>query len=159
DADDVAYPVRGVFRHQRNVTVRMARVIGVDLDSRVVTVDRGPALPYDFLVLAAGAVSADFGIPGVEEHALTLKSVADATRIRVHVLDRFEAAAVDPSMISAGSLDVVICGGGPTGVELAGALRELYSKVLARDFPGTEVSRAHIVLVEAADRLLGTFTP
>src|SRR5262249_35840880 len=75
-----------------------------------------------------------------------------------HVLDRFEAAAVEPSMIEAGFLDVVICGGGPTGVELSGALRELYSKVLARDFPRTEVSRAHIVLVEAADRLLGTFS-
>jgi NADH dehydrogenase len=158
DADDVAYPVRGIFRRQHNVTVRMARVTGVNLDQQVVSVDRGGPLPYDFLVLAAGAVSSDFGVPGVEEHAFALKSVADATRLRAHVLDRFEAAAVDPSLVDQGVLDVVVCGGGPSGVEMAGALRELYSKVLARDFPATEVSRAHIVLVEAAGRLLGTFS-
>jgi NADH dehydrogenase len=158
DADDVAYPVRGIFRKQRNVTVRMARVTGIDLEERVIEVDRGGPLVFDFLILAAGAVSADFGVPGVEEHTFALKSVADATRLRAHVLDRFEAAAVDPGLVDQGVLDVVVCGGGPSGVEMAGALRELYSKVLARDFPATAVSHAHIIVVEAADRLLGTFS-
>jgi NADH dehydrogenase len=158
DVDDIAYPVRGIFRRQRNVTVRMARVTGVDIEARCVTVDRGGPLPYDFLVLAAGAVSADFGVPGVAEHAFALKSVGDASTLRAQVLDRFEAAAVDPGEVEAGGLDIVICGGGPSGVELAGAMQELYAKVLTRDFPSTEVSHAHIVLVEAADRLLGAFS-
>jgi NADH dehydrogenase len=158
DADDVAYPVRGIFRRQRNVSFRMARVTAIDLEARVVSVDRGSPLPYDYLVLAVGAVSADYGVPGVREHALELKSVADATRLRTRVLERFEAAAIDPSVIEEGGLDVVICGGGPTGVEMAGALRELYTKVLARDFPALDVAKARIVVVEAIDRLLGTFS-
>ena len=66
DVDDVAYPVRGIFRRQHNVTVRMARVTGIDLDGRLVQVDRGPPLPYDYLVVAAGAVSNDYGVPGVD---------------------------------------------------------------------------------------------
>jgi NADH:quinone reductase (non-electrogenic) len=158
DADDVAYPVRGIFRRQRNMTFRMARATNIDLDSRVVGVDRGSDLRYDYLVLAVGAVNTDYGVPGVREHALELKSIADATRLRTHVLERFEAAATDPAVLEEGGLDIVICGGGPTGVEMAGALRELYTKVLARDFRTLDVAKARIIIVEAIDRLLGTFS-
>ena len=90
DVDDVAYPVRGIFRRQRNVTIRMARVTAVDLDDRLVRVDRGLPLPYDYLVVAAGAVSNDYGVPGVQEHCFPLKSVDDAVRLRNAILDRFE---------------------------------------------------------------------
>ena len=158
DVDDVAYPVRGIFRRQRNVTIRMARVTAVDLDDRLVHVDRGLPLPYDYLVVAAGAVSNDYGVPGVQEHCFSLKSVDDAVRLRSAILDRNEAVAASPDPPEPGELDVVICGGGPTGVEMAGAVRELFTKVISRDFPGDEVDRARVVLVEATDRLLGTFS-
>ena len=158
DVDDVAYPVRGIFRRQRNVSVRMARVTGFDLDARRVVVDRGYPLPYDYLVIAAGAVSADYGVPGVREHAFPMKSVDDAVRLRRSILDRLERVAAGPDAPAEGELSVVICGGGPTGVEVAGALQELFDKVIARDFPRTEVAMIDVTLVEAADRLLGTFS-
>ena len=95
DADDVGYPVRGIFRRQRNVAVRMARVVGIDLDRRLVHTDPGGPLEYDSLVVAAGAVSTSFGVPGVDEHAFTLKSLDDALAVRRHVLARFEESSAD----------------------------------------------------------------
>jgi NADH:quinone reductase (non-electrogenic) len=159
DADDIAFPARGIFHRQRNVDFRMRRVSGVDLDHRVVTLDGGGELGYDHLVLAAGAVTADYGIPGVEEHGFGLKTLADAVELRSHVLRCFEDAADDPRLIDDGLLTVVIAGGGPTGVELAGGLMELFTKVLRKDFPTLDLRRARVVLVEMSDRLLGTFAP
>lgn len=163
DADDVAYAVRGVFRRQRNVEVQMAKVIGVDPDRRVLQVVRGNGaadeLEYDSLVLAAGAVSTTFGIPGVAEHAIALKSLDDALDLRLAVLRRFEQAAADPSMVADGRLNVVVCGGGPTGVETSGAMMEFFTKVLAKDFPTLDVRSVRVILVEAAPRLLGGLSP
>jgi NADH dehydrogenase len=161
DADDVAYAVRGVFRRQHNIDVHMARVTGIDLDARTLTVDRAGVVDhveYDSLVLAAGAISTTYGVQGVAEHAVALKTLEDALRLRLSILERFEQAASDPSLIEQGHLNVVICGGGPTGVELAGATMELFSKVLARDFPNLNVRAVRVVLVEAAPRLLGAFS-
>lgn len=158
DVDDVAYAVRGIFRRQRNVEVRMARVTGIDTAEQRVLVDVGAPIEYDTLVVAAGAVTTDFGIPGVRDHALPLKTLDDAVAIRTHVLSSFERAAVDHTLVDDGALDVVVCGGGPTGVEMAGGLMELYSKVLERDFPALPVRKARIVLVELADRLLTPFS-
>lgn len=159
DADAVAHAVRGTLRRNRNARFRMAGVEGVDLERRVVHLDRGPDLTYDTLVVALGAVSTSFGIPGVDDHAFPLKTLQDALRIRAHVLERFEAATADRSIVDDGALDVVVCGGGPTGVETAGGLVELYDKVLAEDFRDLPVRRARITLVELADRLLPPFTP
>jgi NADH dehydrogenase len=158
DADDVAFPARGIFHRQRNVNFRMERVRSIDLDRRVVHLDDGD-LDYDHLVIAAGAVSADYGVPGVAEHAFELKSLADAVALRSHVLRTFERAATDPAIVDDGLLTVVIVGGGPTGVELAGGLAELFSSVFTKDYPNLDVRRARIVIVEMADRLLGTFAP
>ena len=158
DVDDVAYAIRGIFRRQRNVEVRMARVTAIDADARTVHTDVGAPVEYDTLVVAAGAISTSFGVPGVDEHAFALKSVADAVALRHHVLARFEAAATDPTLVASGALDVVICGGGPTGVETAGGMMELFTKVLAKDFPTLDVRRARVVLVEAGDRLLNGFS-
>lgn len=159
-ADDVAYAVRGVFRRQRNVEVHMARVTGIDLDAKRLTVERATStdtLEYDSLVLAAGAISTTYGVAGVAEHAVPLKTLEDALRLRLNILERFEQATSDPSMIADGKLNVVVCGGGPTGVELAGATMELFTKVLAKDFPTLDVRAVRVVLVEAAPRLLGAF--
>jgi NADH dehydrogenase len=158
DADDVAYAVRGVFRRQRNVNVQMARVAAVDLDRKRLQLDRGGGavdeIGYDSLVIAAGAVSTTYGIAGVDEHAVALKSLDDALELRRSVLERFERAAADPAMIERGGLNVVVCGGGPTGVETSGAMMELFTNVLAKDFPGLDVRAVRVVLVEAAPRLL-----
>jgi NADH:quinone reductase (non-electrogenic) len=163
DSDDVAYAVRGVFRGQRNVNVHMATVTAVDIDARTVTLDRGDGvvdqLPYDTLVVAAGAVSTSYGIDGVDEHTIPLKDLDDALDLRLSVLERFERAASDPSSLDRGELNVVLCGGGPTGVETAGAMMELFSRVLAKDFPNLDVRQARVVLVEAAPRLLGAMSP
>ena len=159
DADDIAYPVRGVVQRQHNVDVRFGRVTDIDLAARRLTLSDGPPIDYDELVVSAGAVTADYGIPGITEHAFGLKSLDDAVALRTHVLRQFERAAVDPSSIDSGTLNVVIAGGGPTGVELAGGYTELVSKVLRRDFPNLDVRRARIVLVEPTDRLLGAFHP
>lgn len=167
DADDVSFPVRGIVRPRRlwrgrrersNVEVLMARVTSVDLDAHTVTTADGPRIRYDTLVLASGAVSHDFGVPGVAEHAFPLKHLDDALALRGHVLDRFERAAADPSLVADGGLDVVVCGGGATGVEMTGGLLELYHKVLVKDFPQLPVAEARVVLVEMADRLLPPFS-
>jgi NADH dehydrogenase len=167
DADDVSFPIRGIVRPRRfwpwrrktgNVKVLMARVQSVDLDDRAVTTVDGDRIGYESLVLATGAVSHDFGVPGVAEHAFPLKHLDDALALRAHILDRFERAAADPTLVADGGLDVVVCGGGPTGVEMAGGLLELYHKVLVKDFPYLPVGAARVVLVEMADRLLPPFT-
>lgn len=159
DSDDIAAPVRGIVRGQDNVDVRLGRVVDIDLDDRRLLLDDGPPISYDRLVLAAGAVTNTFGVPGVDEHGFGLKNLDDALRLRQHVLRQFERAAVDPGLVDEGVLDVVVAGGGPTGVELAGGIAELYRNVLRGDFPTLDVRRARVVVVEPGDRLLAGFHP
>ena len=159
DGDDVCYAVRGIVSRQRNADVRLGRVTSVDLDARELGLDDGTTLGYDHLVVAAGAVTNDFGIPGVAEHAFGMKSLEDAMAIRTHVLLQFERADARPELVDEGALTIVIAGGGPTGVELAGGMVELFHSVLHKDFPQIDTRRARVVLVEATDRLLPTFAP
>jgi NADH:ubiquinone reductase (H+-translocating) len=157
NAADVAYPVRGIVRDLGNVTVRRAEVTEVDWATGDVGLDDGERLPFDHLVVAAGATANYFGIDGAAEHALPLYTLADAAALRNHVLEQFEAADADPMGADGGALTFVVVGGGPTGVEVAGALAELFDGVLRRDFPHLDVDTARIVLVEATDDLLGAF--
>ena len=157
-SEDIAPNLRGIVQRARNVEARMATVRGVEFDRHEVLVDHGVSIPYDYLILAAGAVSSDFGVPGVAEHAIPLKTLADATRVRSTVLRRFEEANTDPSLVEGGTLTFVVPGGGPTGVEFCGALGELFTKVLAKDFKNLDVGRAQVILVEMTDRLLGGFS-
>jgi len=157
--DDIAPNLRGIVQDDPNIEGRMSTVRSVDFERREVLVDRGTPIPYDNLILAAGAVSSDFGVPGVAEHAIPLKTLADATRIRSTILDRFEAANADPSLADDGVLTFLVAGGGPTGVELSGALAELIATVLAKDFKRLDVGRARVVLVEMANHVLGAFSP
>jgi NADH:ubiquinone reductase (H+-translocating) len=156
---DIAHPVRGIVRRHRRTSVRMATVAGVDFDTREVLTEEGRRLGYDYLVLAAGATTATFGIPGVEEHSFPLKSMPDALRLRAHLLRQFELAENDPAEIAKGALTVVVVGGGPTGVEMAGALHELFKHVLVHDFPDLDINQARVVLLEATDHLLAPFHP
>jgi NADH dehydrogenase len=156
--DDIAPNLRGIVQNHPNVDALMAEVRGVDFERREVLVESGAPIPYDVIVLAAGAVSSDFGVAGVREHAIPLKSLDDAIRVRTAVLRRFEQANTDPSLLDHGVLTFVVAGGGPTGVELCGALSELFTKVLVKDFKRLDVGRARVVLVEMAEHLLGTFS-
>jgi NADH dehydrogenase len=159
DADDIAFPARGIFHRQRNVNFRMGRVAAIDVEDHSVTLADGEVFGYDHLVMAAGVVTAHYDVPGVEQHGFGLKTLSDAVALRSHILRWFESTSSDPSLLDAGALTVVIAGGGPTGVELAGGLSELFGRVLTKDFPNLDVRRARVVLVEATDRLLSTFAP
>jgi NADH dehydrogenase len=156
---DIAHPVRGIVRRYRRASVRMATVSGVDLDAREVLTEAGARFHYDYLILAAGATTATFGIPGVEEHSFPLKSMPDALRLRAHLLHQFELADNDPAQVDKGALTVVVGGGGPTGVEMAGALHELFKHVLVHDFPDLDINQAKVVVLEAMDHLLAPFHP
>jgi NADH dehydrogenase len=159
DSSSIAYPARGVLHRQHGgANFRLGEVVGIDRKAKTVRLADGDHLPYDYLIVASGAVTATFGIPGVDEHGFPLKTLTDAVRLRTHLLATFEAADaghVDP----APAMTIVVVGGGPTGVELCGGMSELITKVLAHDHPGLDTSRARIVLVEMADRLLGSFHP
>ena len=159
NAADVAYVVRGVLRGIDNVTFRQGTVTAVDWHQQTVALADGATLPFDQLVIAAGATANFFGIDGAAEHSLPLYTLDDAAALRNHVLGRFEAADADPSLVERGALTFVVVGGGPTGVEVAGALAELFDVVLRRDFPRLDVGAARIVLVEAVDDLLMSFRP
>jgi NADH:ubiquinone reductase (H+-translocating) len=157
-ADDVTADVRGLLHRQRNVRVRMGRAIGIDLDANRVHLDDGDELGFDSLVLAAGSVSHDFGIAGVDEHGFALKSAEDATELRNHVLRKIEAAAASPDRADAGRLTFVVAGAGPTGVEVAGALSELIAQARS-DAPALGNVPARVVLVEPAPTVLPSYTP
>jgi NADH:ubiquinone reductase (H+-translocating) len=154
---DVGISLRAILRRQ-DVEIRLGEVTRIDAARRVVTLADGAELTYDRLVMAAGAITEDFGVPGVSEHAFGLKSLAEATMLRNEVLRRFEEVSSPSTTDDDGTLSFVIAGGGPTGVELAGALAELVELVVSRDHPSLDIARVRIVLVEARDQLLGGFS-
>jgi NADH:ubiquinone reductase (H+-translocating) len=157
NAADVAHPIRGLFHSQRNLRVVMGEVTGVDWESRELLLADNQAVPFDHLVLAVGAVATWFDVPGAAEYALPLYTLEEAVDVRNNVVSRFEAADGDPSLVDQGELNFVVVGGGPTGVEMAGALAELFAVVFKRDYPALGVGRARVVLVETRDRLLEPF--
>jgi NADH dehydrogenase len=156
---DIAHPVRSIFRRAGNVTVRMAAMTGLDLEGRRVLTDQGP-LQYDYLVLALGSESSFFGVPGAAEHAYPLRWMDDAVPLRYQVLKCFEAAAATTDHERRRRLlTFTVVGGGPTGVEYAGALSELVFGPLHEDFPGVSPEEVSIELLEASDTLLRGFPP
>ncbi len=157
NSGDVAYPARGVLRRYPGVGMRMGTVTDLDPDRRVLTVD-GTELGFDHLVVAAGSRAHHFGVPGAAEHTHALYSLTDAVALRNHILASFETAAGVTGGLADGALDVVVIGGGPTGVEMAGAVAELTDHVLRHDFPDLPVAGSRVVLVEQAPALLGAFS-
>jgi NADH dehydrogenase len=157
---DIAYPHRSIFRRSPNVRFRQARVAGVDLDGKIVRTHTGEEISYDSLVLATGSENNYFSNEELAGHTLGMKTLAEAMALRNHVLSCLELAARPDSVQERREwLTFVIAGGGPTGVEYAGALAELLKLVLGRDFPELDPSLARIVLVEGEARLLGAFHP
>ena len=150
--DDIAFPVRTAYREVQFIR---AEVTNVDTGAKTLTLSTGKTLAYDDLVLAVGSEGTTFGIPGVAEHTLQMKSVAHARDIRRSLLRTYEA--VEDGVLPIESLNVVIVGGGPTGVELAGAVRELQGEI-KREFEHI-APQATVTLLEAGPRLLPSFQP
>ena len=157
-SSDVAYPIRGIFQDAPNVTFRNGEVAGVDWRTKRVLLTGGATLAFDKLVLATGATTNWFGVAGAAEHAFPLYGLHDAIRLRNHIISQFEQADTDPALLAAGALTFVVLGGGPTGVEIAGALTELFGMVLAKDFRRLDVSAARVVLMEMGDAVLPSFS-
>jgi NADH:ubiquinone reductase (H+-translocating) len=155
---DIAWPIRHILRRQENVTVLMAEVNGIDAGARIVNTKAGP-FSFDFLVIATGARNWYFGHDGWAEVAPGLKRIEDATRIRRSILSAFEEAELAQDDAERKRLlTFVIIGGGPTGVEMAGAIAEVARQTLARDFRRIDPRTARIMLIEAGPRLLPTFS-
>jgi NADH dehydrogenase len=155
---DVAWPIRHILRRQQNAVVFMEEVTGIDPAARLVRTTSGE-VGFDFLVIATGAAHSYFGRDEWAAFAPGLKRIEDATRIRRHILSAFERAEIsgDQSRCRA-LLTFVIVGGGPTGVELAGAIAEVARQTLARDFRRIDPRLSRIVLIEAGPRLLPGFS-
>ncbi len=150
----IAYPLRTIFRKQKNLTFQMGEVTSIDFNARYIR-SNGSVIAYDYLVLAVGGQTNFFGLNAVEENGFQLKSIEDATGTRNHLLRMFERASreVDPDTRKA-LLTFVVVGGGPTGVETAGALAELITHVMAKDYPQMDLSEVRVLLVEATNTVM-----
>jgi NADH:ubiquinone reductase (H+-translocating) len=157
NAEDVGAPVRSMFRHQENVNFRLGTVTGIDVPGRKIQVDDGDQITFDYLVLAGGATVNYFGTPGAAEHAFPLYTLMNAVKLRNHVMQRFEAADRDPAVIDDGALTFVIVGAGPTGVETAGALSDLFYNLLPNDYHALATEKSRIIIVEMGQEVLAAF--
>lgn len=154
---EIAAPIRAILTHARNIRVLQEQVVDVDLSRRMVVSDSGEH-PYDYVLLACGSKHAYFGHDAWEVHAPGLKTLEQATEIRRRVLTAFEEAEKEASPERKRALlTFVIVGGGPTGVELAGAIGEMSRFTLARDFRHIDPTLARVILVEAGPRILPSF--
>ena len=156
---DIAQPVRAIVGKSRDIRFRQAEIAGFDLDRRVVLVDAGE-IPYDYLVVAVGSATNFFGNHTIEACAQGLKDLPEALALRNQVLSCFERAAwEDDAAKRAALLTFVVVGGGPTGVEYAGALSELINLVQTKDYPALDFREVQVILVEAEGALLQSFAP
>ena len=154
---DIAMPIRSILSEFQNIKVLQGEVTGVDFDSRAVTTDFG-VLTYDHLILACGVRHCYFGKEAWEPHAPGLKTLEQALEIRRRILSAFEVAErAEDEAVRRRALTFVVVGGGPTGVELAGAIGEMTRYTLGRDFRNIDPKLTRIILVEAGDRILGSF--
>jgi NADH dehydrogenase len=157
EQESIAYPVRALVRGLPKTRFILAEVTGIDIEKKFITTSSGE-LSYDYLVVGAGSVTNYFGNSDLARHAFDLKKLSDAEHLRNHILTMFERAVAEPDQERRKELmTFVIVGGGPTGVEFAGALIELARFVLSKDYPELNSRDARIILVEAANRLLLAF--
>lgn len=157
---DIAQPIRSVLRHQKNTEVLMDEVTSVDISSRKLALRSGASLSYDYLVIATGATHSYFGHDAWEPLAPGLKSIEDALEIRRRVLLAYELA--ERQMEERGwhpALDFVVIGGGPTGVELAGAIRDISQVLMQHDFRHIDPGKSRVLLLDAGPRVLAAYPP
>jgi NADH dehydrogenase len=155
----VGHSLRDLLSRHDNTTIHKASVSSIDLEQRRVEFDEIEPITYDYLVFALGAEVNFFGTAGAPDHAFPMYTLPHAVRLKDHLLERWEAVDRDPSLMEDGALNVVVVGGGPTGVETAGALAELYRGDFAKDYPDVERDDAKVILVEAGPELFGMFKP
>jgi len=154
-AHDIAYPLRKIAAEYEDFDTKRGEVVNIDPATRTVTTRRGETYTGDYLVLAAGSQPNFFGTPGAE-HAFPLYSLDDAERLKTRILQAFEEADADPRLADKGALDFVVVGGGPTGVEVAGALSEMIHTTMLHEFPEL-ARRAKVHLVDHGKELLKMF--
>jgi NADH:quinone reductase (non-electrogenic) len=159
DTTAVGHSLRDLLARHANTTIHKDTVTGVDLDARQVSFAELAPISYDYLVFGLGAQVNFFGTAGATEHAFPMYTLPHAVRLKDHLLERWEAADRDPGIIEDGALNVVVVGGGPTGVETAGALAELYRGNFAGDYRNVKAGDARITLVEAGPQLFSMFKP
>lgn len=154
EQESIAYPVRAMARNWPGASFLLAEVIGADLDAKVLKCSEGE-IPYDYLIVGGGSVTNYFGNESIARHAFDLKKLSDAEHLRNHILWSCEKAVAekDPERRRA-LMSFVIVGGGPTGVEFAGAMIELLHFVISKDYPELHSKESRVLLVEAADRIL-----
>ncbi|GJM34252.1 MAG: NADH dehydrogenase [Saprospiraceae bacterium] len=154
----ISFPLRKVFQKQKDIHFRIATVEYVDTKQKTIYTDLG-LLAYDYLVLAMGGNTNFFGNESIEKHAIPMKSLTEAINLRNTILENFEEALNEVDQQKQESLlNIVIVGGGPTGVELAGALAEMKKYILPKDYPELDFSRMHIHLLEAGEKILNGYS-
>jgi NADH dehydrogenase len=155
EADSIAYPVRKIFAGQKNFFYRMADVKSVDPATKRVLTSVGD-ITYDYLVLATGSLTNFFGIESIEKNAMQIKSIPNALNLRSFIFQNFEQALlVTDAEEKQALMNIVVVGGGPTGVEISGSLAEMRKHVLPKDYPELDLKKMQIFLVEAGPALLG----
>jgi NADH:quinone reductase (non-electrogenic) len=159
DTTGVGHSLRDLLEGHGNATIHKASVTAVDLERRTVSFEEMAPISYDYLVFGLGAQVNFFGTEGAAEHAFPMYTLPHALHLKDHLIERWEAADKDPSLAADGALNVVVVGGGPTGVETAGAIAELYRGAFAKDYGNVAEDDARITLVEAGPELFPMFKP
>jgi len=153
----IAYPLRTIFRKQKNLTFQMGEVTEVNLESKYIKMD-GSIIAYDYLVLAVGGETNFFGNKSVEQNGFQLKSIQSAVAIRNHLLKTFESASREADADKRKALlTYVVVGGGPTGVETSGALAELITHIMTRDYPHMDLNEVRVFLLEAGPNVMASY--
>lgn len=153
EPDSIAYPIRKIFKNQPRFHFRMATVERIDTAANIVETNIG-TISYDYLVIATGTTTNFFGMKGVEKYAMTMKTVSESLDLRSLILQNFEKALLANEEEQESYMNFPIVGGGPTGVELAGALAELKNHILPADYPDLDIKRMKIHLIEMQDEVL-----
>lgn len=157
EPSSISFPLRNIFKKRKNVQVRLAEVLSISPEAKTVVTTIGN-FPYDILVIAAGCTTNFFGNNNIATHSYTLKSTAEALAVRNHVLQVFEDAITATGEDKEALINVVIVGGGPTGVELSGAFAEIKTQILPKDFPDMDFSGLRIILIEGSKHTLNNMS-
>ena len=157
EPSSISFPFRKIFQYKKSLQIRMAEVLNIDTNKNLVNTNIG-AFKYDELVIATGCGNNFFGNLEIQAHALTLKSTAEAIEVRNHVLKNFEDIISADELAIESLMNIVIVGGGPTGVELAGAFAEIKRNILPKDYPGIDFSKLKIILIEGSKSTLSSMS-
>ncbi|MBA3663316.1 MAG: NAD(P)/FAD-dependent oxidoreductase [Bacteroidetes bacterium] len=157
EPSSIAFPLRKIFQSKKNIHIRCGEVDGIDTESKTVNTSVG-SIKYDYLVIATGATTNFFGNNLIEQHAMPMKSVSEALYVRNKILQNFENALISEDETRKALLNIVVVGGGPTGVEISGALAEMKKHILPKDYPEIDFKSMNIYLVEAGQKTLAAFS-